>query len=789
MTIFKNKTERQKFFGKKIHSIPKTAQKTIPFQEAYENGLFLNYDGSYSLIFGFDNIDYSLLRDEEKKEVYEKYTGLLNSFPPDIAVQEFIMNTDIDTTTLRETLMPDSTDYPEIEEDYRSIMERTILDSSASGAKKIMLMALSYKPTNSLDNLRSIFEYYKSLNRLFESFGSKVHQLETKEVFEVLYKFYHQFSDIPFIMPDIVSSNRIKNYIAPAYFKFKKQEIEIGDQLTRVLFVKEYSTSVNDEIVNDLVDNNHKITVSKHIKRIAKSQAMEILRKKIFALELRIQKRMEQNHKTGGDYIPFSLTDTRNTYNNLQERLGNSDCELFEIGLLITVTAKDKEGLEELTDRVEKNISSKHHLIIETKSGQQAKALQAVLPFAQMPFSSQTNDKVMFSMLSDAAGVLLPFNHMDHFAKNGVFYGKNLVTKKAITLDRTLEMNSNGFVLATSGAGKSMFSKAEMFDVLLKYPNDEVIVIDPEREYEPLVNAFNGTILKISPNSPTKLNVFDIDLNSVEEGQSAIANKAEFIMTICETAKGAELTSNERTLIDRCVKITYRDFITSHEDLNKIPTFMDFYKNLLDMPEVEAKNLALSLELYITGSFNIFSGKTNINTDKRFLVFDISSMGEQIRPVGLQVVLEYVWQRVSKNRDNGIRTWVWIDEFSIMFNDGAGKTTHRSGEFFAKVYKRIRKYGGVPTAITQNITEVLTSTQAKTMLLNSEFVALLQQRKEDLDTLTELFSLSPSQAGYLKTGKKGSGLIICGRKIIPFEKPIPTDSLMYKICTTKFGEQ
>ena len=259
-------------------------------------------------------------------------------------------------------------------------------------------------------------------------------------------------------------------------------------------------------------------------------------------------------------------------------------------------------------------------------------------------------------------------------------------------------------------------------------------------------------------------------------------------MTICETAKGAELTSNERTLIDRCVKETYREFITSHGNMSKIPTFIDFYKKLVAMPEIEAKNLALSLELYITGSFNIFSGKTNINTDKRFLVFDISSMGEQIRPVGLQVVLEYVWQRVSKNRDNGIRTWVWIDEFSIMFNDGAGKTTHRSGEFFAKVYKRIRKYGGVPTAITQNITEVLTSTQAKTMLLNSEFVVLLQQRKEDLDTLQKLFSLSPSQESYLKTGKKGSGLIVCGRKIIPFEKPIPTDSLMYKICTTKFGE-
>ena len=513
-----------------------------------------------------------------------------------------------------------------------------------------------------------------------------------------------------------------------------------------------------------------------------------MLQKKIFALELTIQKRMEQNHKTGGDYIPYRLSDERKNLNQLQERLGGSECELFEVAIFIAVSAKTKEELEELTLHIRQTIGAKHQLQIETLGGQQAKALQAVLPFAQMPFSKKNDNKISFPMLSDAAGVLIPFNHIDHFVNNGVYYGKNLVTQNVIALDRTAEMNSNGFVLATSGAGKSMFSKAEMFDVLLKFPNDEVIVIDPEREYEPLVKEFDGTILKIAPNSPTKLNVFDIDLNAVEEGQSAIANKAEFIMTICETAKGAELTSNERTLIDRCVKETYREFITSHGDMSKIPTFTDFYKNLVAMPEIEAKNLALSLELYITGSFNIFSGKTNINTDKRFLVFDISSMGEQIRPVGLQVVLEYVWQRVSKNRDNGIRTWVWIDEFSIMFNDGAGKTTHRSGEFFAKVYKRIRKYGGVPTAITQNITEVLTSTQAKTMLLNSEFVVLLQQRKEDLDTLQKLFSLSPSQESYLKTGKKGSGLIVCGRKIIPFEKPIPTDSLMYKICTTKFGE-
>ncbi len=787
--MMRNK-KNERFLGNKRAVLPRTAQSTIPFKEAYENGLFLNYDGSYSLIFSFENIDYTLFRDEEKKEIYEKYTHLLNSIPPDVQFQEFIMNTDVNVNVMRKTLLPYNPEFPEISEDYNKIMEDVISNSSSAAAEKIMIMAMSYKPAGNIDNANVLFKYYQDFQSLFSNLGSSTKQLFPNEVFEILYKFYHQFSVVPFMMPEnpLSAGGRIKDYICPALFKFDKREIEIGDQFTRILFVQTYSNYADDCIINDLIDNNQKVTVSKQLRRISKAEAMDQLKKRIFALEQRIQKRMEQNHKSGGDYIPYSLSDQRKTLNELQDRLGGTSCELFDVSLYIAVSAETKEELNDITHYIQ-NQGVKHQVQIQILTEQQAKGLQAVLPFAQHPFTTKSGNNTATPMLSDGAGVLVPFSHVDHFVPGGVFYGKNLATGNAIALDRTEEMNSNGFVLATSGAGKSMFSKAEMFDVLLKFPNDEVIVIDPENEYEPLVKVFDGTILKISPDSPTKLNVFDIDLNAVEEGQSAIAIKAEFIMTICETAKGEELTSNERTVIDRCVKLTYRDFINSKGDINKIPTFTDFYKNLLNMTEAEAHNLALSLELYITGSFNIFSGKTNIDTDKRFMVFDISDMGEQIRPVGLQVVLEYVWQRVSKNKEKGIRTWVWIDEFSIMFNDGAGRTTHRSGEFFAKVYKRIRKYGGVPTAITQNITEVLTSVQAKTMISNSEFVVLLQQKKEDLDALVEIHKLSPSQEAYLKTGKKGSGLIVCGSKIIPFEKPIPIGSLMYKICTTKFTDK
>lgn len=387
-------------------------------------------------------------------------------------------------------------------------------------------------------------------------------------------------------------------------------------------------------------------------------------------------------------------------------------------------------------------------------------------------------------LLSDAASVLIPFSNRGYYTETGISYGMNKITNSVIVLDRTDEMNSNGFTLGCSGSGKSMFTKSEIIDVLMKYPNDEIIVVDPDNEYAPLVKEFDGEIFKLSPSSSTTLNLFDTDLSYAEEGVNAISMKSEFIMSVVEIAKGIKLSSNEKSIIDRCVKNVYQPFVQSSGNKDYIPTLEDFYNELKAQPEQEASDVAIALELYVKGSFSNFAGVTNIDIKKKFLVMDIMEMGEQLAAVGLHVILEFLWQRVISNKQRGIRTWVWIDEFSVMFSDGS----ERSGDFFAKVYKRIRKHGGVITGITQNITEVIASKQAQTMLQNTEFVVLLQQAKHDLDTLIDLFELSPSQAMYLKSGEKGSGLIICGKKVIPFEKKIPQDNLIYKICSTNFKE-
>ena len=349
-------------------------------------------------------------------------------------------------------------------------------------------------------------------------------------------------------------------------------------------------------------------------------------------------------------------------------------------------------------------------------------------------------------------------------------------------------MNANGYILGTSGAGKSVTGKFEILEVRNKYPNDELIVIDPDGEYGVLAQKenFDGEIMKLSPNSSTHYNIFDIDLSFSEDGRDAISIKSEFIMTVVETMKGSALSSEEKSILDRCIHKAYYEYQRSNGlDDTKLPTLTTLYELLKQQPEMEASQLALIMELYVTGSLKNFADKTNIDVKKKYLVIDISDMGDQLRNVGLQIVLEFVWQRVIANKKNGIRTWLWCDEFSVMFS---GEKSTESGKFFVKVYKRIRKHGGVATGLTQNIEEVVNSPDARAMLENAEFKILLQQKPSNLKLISELFELSPSQEAYLKTGEKGTGLIICGKKVIPFDNRIKQEGIVYKTISTNFKE-
>ena len=768
--------------------VPKSAQDTIPFLEVYENGLFLVGEDRYTLIFSFENLDYSLLREVEQHDTYEEYQKLLNALPTDIQYQEFIMNSSINADQLRKAMIPKERKFGELYDDYCDIMEQNIKKSELACADKIMLIALSYKPQTQVDNVNVLFKYYRELQTYFNNLQVEVKQLMPEEVFKILHEYYHPFDDIDFLLPAnmYARGGRIKDYIAPSVFAFKPKETEVGTALTRIMYVHRYDRELDDTFLAELLDNNFKIAIAKHILRVDKGEALEKVRQEIFGVQGQIQKRMEDNHKKGGNFVPFRLSDKLKELEDLQTRLSGSNIELFEVSLFISLSAETKEELEELTKHI-RTKATKHQVVINFLTRQQEKGMNTVLPFGV----NRLGSAVSTYLLTDAAAILIPFSYRTYFNESGVFYGINKVTNSAVILDRTEEMNSNGFVLGPSGSGKSVFVKLEIADVLFKYPNDEIIVIDPENEYGALIQEdnFNGETLKLSPNSPTKFNICDIDLSFSEEGKDAISIKSEFIMTVIETAKGTPLTSIEKSIIDRCVRMAYHEFqLCEGRDKEKLPTLTTLYNLLKKQPETEASALALVLELYVTGSFRSFADKTNININKKFLVFDIFDMGEQLRAVGLQILLEYVWQRVIENKKKGVRTWLWVDEFSIMFSGSSNGESSQSGKFFTKVYSRIRKHGGVATGITQNIIDVLASPDARSMLNNAEFKVLLPQKADNLREITNLFELSPSQEAFLKTGEKGSGLIICGKKIIPFDKKIPPKGKIYETISTNFKE-
>ena len=786
--IFQKKSNDSSLFtgGMKI---PQTAQDTIPFWEVYENGLFLVGKDRYTLIFAFENLDYALLREVEQRETYESYQTLLNALPTDINYQEFIMNSSINSEKLRKTMIPEKSEkYPDLYDDYCNILEENIAKSEQACANKIMLIALSYQPQTKVDNVNVLFKYYRELQTYFSRLKVDTRQLMPEEVFKVLHEYYHPFDNIEFLLPTNYFSrgNRLKDYIAPSMFAFKGKEVEVGGSLSRIMYVHRYDRELDDRFITDLLDNNFKIAVSKHIVRVDKGDALEKVRQEIFNLQGQIQTRMEKNHQKGGNFIPFRLTDKLKELEDLQQRLAGSNIELFEVSIFISISAENKDDLEELTKHI-RTIVMKHQVTINFLARQQEQGMNSVLPLGV----NHLGKAVSTYLLTDAAGILIPFSYRTYFNEKGIFYGINKVTNSAIVLDRTSEMNSNGFVLGPSGSGKSLFVKLELTDMTFKYPDDEVIIIDPDNEYGALITEenFDGEKLTLSPNSSTKYNIFDIDLSYTEEGKDAVAVKAELILTVVETMKGSPLSSEEKSILDRCIHQAYYDFrMSGGKDASKIPTLTTLYDLLKAQTEAEASQLALIMELYVKGSLKNFADKTNININKKLLIIDIFDMGEQLRAVGLQIVLEFVWQRVIANKKRGIRTWLICDEFSIMFNDGNGSGTSQSGKFFMKVFSRIRKHGGVATGITQNIIDVLNSPAARSMLSNAEFKILLQQNPDNLIEISKLFELSPSQEAFLKTGEVGTGLIICGKKVIPFDKRIKQNGRIYEMISTNFEE-
>lgn len=762
-------------------NIPETAQQTIPFIEMYESGVMLVDQNKYTIIFGFENIDYSMLREDDQELKMKLYRTIMNLIPPDIHYQEYIVNVSIDEEEFKKTLLPTGRRYENVYDDYVRVQSKFIKDAENTTALKMQYVALSYKPISKHDDAqRRLLKAMREFDVAFKKIESKCTILNPESILKLLYEFYHPFTKDEFLLPkDIFKHGKtIKDYIAPSSFQFHNNYSTIGSAFTRVFYVSDYPDEISDTFFADLLDNNYKIAISKHVDHIDKSVALDKLRQRIVDLESQRQQRLKDNKREGTDYVPYDLQVPITEANEMRDAL-NTNEEMFLVGVYISLSAESKEELDDITKSI-KSICRRHMVRIDTitTSFCQEHAINTVLPFANDRIR-MIRSQVTRNMSTKPTAVLLPFSAQNMYSPTGFYYGRNSITNSLIILDRRSDINGNGFILGKPGSGKSMKMKREIADVLMK-TDDEVIIIDPEREFTLLANNFDGEVIYLEPSTDTHINPFDITENYADGGDP-FREKADFILTNLEIFKDGKLTPQERNIADRCVIDSYREFRGEGKwNYDKLPTYKTFYESLLSQKEPLAKDLALYIESYVLGSFNIFAEDTNVNLNSRLTVFDELKIGNQLKKIGMQIMLDFIWQRLLKNREQGKNTWLYVDEFYLYFDQSNADTATA----FLNYNKRCRKYGGSLTGATQNVDQVLASQEARLMLSNSQFMILLDQASKDREDLKEMLNLSTTQEGYIKNVDKGSGLIVSGKRIIPFNDEYPRDNAIYKIITT-----
>ena len=486
------------------------------------------------------------------------------------------------------------------------------------------------------------------------------------------------------------------------------------------------------------------------------------------------QRRQNSNNNFSA-VIPYDLEQQRNESKEFLDDLTTRDQRMFVSVLTLVHTADTKEQLDTDTESI-LTTARKHLCQLAILKWQQMDGLNTAMPFGVRKINT------LRTLTTESLAVFIPFRVQEINHEDGIYYGQNVISKNMIVADRKQLLNGNSFILGVSGSGKSFMGKNEIVNIMLRNPNADVIVIDPEREYSSLINALGGEVIKISSTSDNHINAMDLN-SEYGDGANPVILKSEFILSLCEQLIGTNnLGPKQKSIIDRCTASVYRHYQQGNYQ-GTPPTLQDFREELLKQNEPEAKEIALAIELFTDGSLNTFAKNTNVDTDNRLICYDILDLGKQLLPIGMLVVLDSILNRITKNRASGRNTFIFIDEIYLLFQH------EYSANFLFTLWKRVRKYGAYCSGITQNVDDLLQSHTARTMLANSEFIVMLNQASTDRLELAKLLNISELQMNYITNVGAGCGLIKVGSSLVPFVNKFPKNTKLYKLMTTKPGEQ
>ena len=759
---------------KEQFTVPRSVQDTLPIRRIWPDGIF-QFGSKFSKCIRFSDINYAIASKEDKTAMFLNYSELLNALDTGSTTKITINNKRLNRQNFEETiLLPPRGDFLDgYRAEYNTMLTDKVTDSSNSVVQERYITVSTHK--KNVDEARTFFDRVTNdITSRLNKLDSHSEELDAIERLRILHDFYRVCEETEFHF-DLKDSMRkgasYKDAICPDSMEFKKDHFVMGDKFGRVLFLKEYASYIKDSMINELTELNRTLMLSIDVIPVPTDEAVREMQNRLLGVETNVtnwQRRQNSNNNFSA-VVPYDLEQQRKETREMLDDLTTRDQRMLFAVVTLVHLADSKEELDSDTEALQ-STARKHLCQLATLNWQQADGLVTALPLGLRRIDA------LRTLTTEALAVLMPFKAQEIQHQGGVYYGQNTISKNLILANRKELLNGNGFVLGVSGSGKSFTAKREMVGLALS-TEDDIIVIDPESEYRPLIEGLGGEVVSISATSSNHINAMDME-QGYGDGENPVVLKSEFILSLCEQLMGAgKLSAKEKSIIDRCTALCYQDYIRGGWT-GTPPTLRDFHAELLRQPEAEARDVALAIELFTEGSLNTFAKPTNVNTSARILCYDIRDLGKQLLPVGMLVVLDSVFNRIVCNRALGRNTWVYIDEIYLLFQH------EYSANFLFTLWKRVRKYGACCTGITQNVDDLLQSHTARTMLANSEFLVMLNQAATDREELAKLLNISDNQLSYITNVDSGRGLIKCGSTIVPFVDHFPKNKL-YQLMTTK----
>ena len=740
--------------------------------------------GYFTKTIQFQDINYQLNQNEDKTAIFEGWCDFLNYFDSSVKFQLSFMNMAANKDTYGKSIVipPQGDDFDNIRQEYTEML-RNQLARGNNGLIKTKYLTFGVEAAHVKAAKPRLDRIETDILNNFKRLGVAASAMNGKERLALMHGMFHmdEQQDFNFSWDWLAPSGlSVKDFIAPTSFEFRNgKNFRVGKKYGAVSFLQILAPELNDRMLADFLDMESSLIVSMHIQSVDQTKAIKTIKRKITDLDKMKIEEQKKAVRSGYDMdiIPSDLATYGNEAKKLLQDLQSRNERMFMLTFLVFNTANTKQQLDNNIFQAS-SIAQKYNCQLSRLDFQQEEGLMSSLPLGQNLIEIQRG------LTTSSVAIFVPFTTQELF-QNGneaLYCGINALSNNLIMVDRKWLKNPNGLILGTPGSGKSFSAKREIANVFL-VTDDDIIICDPEAEYGPLVERLHGQVIRISPTSPHYINPMDLNLNYSDD-ENPLSLKSDFILSLCELIVGGKegLQPVEKTVIDRCVRMVYRDYLADPKPEN-MPILEDLYNALLQQDEKEAHYIATALEIYVSGSLNVFNHRTNVDIHSRIVSYDIKELGKQLKKIGMLIVQDQVWNRVTVNREAHKSTRYYIDEMHLLLKE------EQTAAYSVEIWKRFRKWGGIPTGITQNVKDLLSSREVENIFENSDYIYMLNQASGDRQILAKHLNISPHQLSYVTHSGEGEGLLFYGSVILPFVDRFPKDTELYRIMTTKPQEQ